>query len=340
MSQFHSALDKSVPGLKALVQGSLKFSLARDSSTATKRDWWLATSKAVQGIIIERMIATATVHNNRNAKRVYYLSLEFLMGRLFSNSLYSAGVDRRHGARPGGTGSRLRGTSPRGIRHGPRQRRPRPARRLLPRLAGHPRPSRHRLRHPLPIRPLQAGIPQRPPGRAARRLDATSAPRGRSCAPSTPSRSRSTATWRTSSTTAATMSRAGRARRNSSACPTTFRFPAIGTNTVNFLRLWESQRLRRVRSRGLQPRRLRRGRARKEPQRNHLQGSLPERQDRERQGTAPRAAVFLRRLFAERHHPPLPQDNEDWEDFPDKVAIQLNDTHPAIAIVELHAPAP
>ena len=32
------------------------------------------------------------MHNNRNAKRVYYLSLEFLMGRLFSNSLYSAGV--------------------------------------------------------------------------------------------------------------------------------------------------------------------------------------------------------------------------------------------------------
>ncbi|MET0253721.1 MAG: hypothetical protein ABW214_06785, partial [Terrimicrobiaceae bacterium] len=92
MSQFHSTLDKSVPGLKALIQGSLKFSLARDSSTATKRDWWLATSKAVQAMIVERMIATATAHNNRNAKRVYYLSLEFLMGRLFSNSLYSAGV--------------------------------------------------------------------------------------------------------------------------------------------------------------------------------------------------------------------------------------------------------
>lgn len=92
MSEFHSALDKSVSGLKSLIQGSLKFSLARDSSTATKRDWWLATSKAVQSIIVERMIATAAVHHNKNVKRVYYLSLEFLMGRLFSNSLYSAGV--------------------------------------------------------------------------------------------------------------------------------------------------------------------------------------------------------------------------------------------------------
>jgi starch phosphorylase len=38
------------------------------------------------------MIATQGVHHRKNVKRVYYLSLEFLMGRLFSNSLYSAGV--------------------------------------------------------------------------------------------------------------------------------------------------------------------------------------------------------------------------------------------------------
>ena len=92
MSHFQSALDTSVPGLKALIQSHLKFSLARDASSATKRDWWLATSKAVQSVIVERMISTQAAHHNKNVKRVYYLSLEFLMGRLFSNSLYSAGV--------------------------------------------------------------------------------------------------------------------------------------------------------------------------------------------------------------------------------------------------------
>lgn len=92
MSDFQSTLDKSVPGLKALIQNQLKFSQSRDSSTATQRDWWLATSKAVQSIIVERMLATQAVYHNQNVKRVYYLSLEFLMGRLFSNSLISAGV--------------------------------------------------------------------------------------------------------------------------------------------------------------------------------------------------------------------------------------------------------
>ncbi len=92
MSKFQTALDTSVPGLRALVRNALKFSLARDTATASKRDWWLATCKAVQSVIVERMIATQTEHNRLNVKRVYYLSLEFLMGRLFSNSLYSAGL--------------------------------------------------------------------------------------------------------------------------------------------------------------------------------------------------------------------------------------------------------
>ena len=60
-AEFKSSLDKSVNGLKALILNSLKFTLARDTETATKRDWWLATSKAVQGMIVERMIATATL---------------------------------------------------------------------------------------------------------------------------------------------------------------------------------------------------------------------------------------------------------------------------------------
>ena len=89
---FVTSMDKSPAGLKALVQNQLKFTLARDHNGASKRDWWIATSKAVQSLIIERMLATQEVHHQQNVKRVYYFSLEFLMGRLFSNSLYSVGI--------------------------------------------------------------------------------------------------------------------------------------------------------------------------------------------------------------------------------------------------------
>ncbi len=91
-SHFHSALDTSVEGLKRLVENHLKFSLARDKATATKRDWWLATSKAAQSVIVERMMATMAEQFVKNVRRVYYLSLEFLMGRLFSNSLINSGI--------------------------------------------------------------------------------------------------------------------------------------------------------------------------------------------------------------------------------------------------------
>ena len=89
---FHSTLDTSVEGLKTLILHQLKFGLARDPVTASKRDWWLATSKAVHCVLVERLMATQTKHRAVNAKRLYYFSLEFLMGRLYMNSFHSAGV--------------------------------------------------------------------------------------------------------------------------------------------------------------------------------------------------------------------------------------------------------
>jgi starch phosphorylase len=91
-SEFESSLDKSATGLKDLVQKQLTFTFARDTTTATQRDWWLASSKAALSVVIERMIASQARYYETNAKRVYYLSLEFLMGRLFSNTLLSAGI--------------------------------------------------------------------------------------------------------------------------------------------------------------------------------------------------------------------------------------------------------
>jgi len=90
--KFHSYFEKTAESMKDAILHQLKFSLAHDAASATKRDWWLSTSKAVQERIIERMIATQAVHNQQDVRRVYYLSLEFLMGRLFSNSLYNASI--------------------------------------------------------------------------------------------------------------------------------------------------------------------------------------------------------------------------------------------------------
>ena len=65
---------------------------ARHAATATSRDWWVATALAVRDTIHERMIATQAVHNARNVRRIYYFSLEYLMGRLFGNNLIATGL--------------------------------------------------------------------------------------------------------------------------------------------------------------------------------------------------------------------------------------------------------
>jgi starch phosphorylase len=80
-------VDSPVEILRSLILRHLISTLARDTKTATRRDWWVATALAVRDRIHERMIETQGVHNGQNVRRVYYFSLEYLMGRLFGNNL-------------------------------------------------------------------------------------------------------------------------------------------------------------------------------------------------------------------------------------------------------------
>ncbi len=66
--------------------------MARYAPSATLRDWWIASSLAVRDTIHERLIATQAVHNAKNTKRLYYLSMEYLMGRLFGSNLLATGL--------------------------------------------------------------------------------------------------------------------------------------------------------------------------------------------------------------------------------------------------------
>ncbi len=77
---------------RSLILRHLTSTLGRHAGSATPRDWWVATALAVRDSIHERMIATQAVHNAQNARRVYYFSLEYLMGRLFGNNLLATGL--------------------------------------------------------------------------------------------------------------------------------------------------------------------------------------------------------------------------------------------------------
>jgi len=78
--------------MKHSILRSLKYELARDPQTASKGDWWHAVAHATQQRVIERMMATQAEHAIVKTKRVYYLSLEFLMGRLLGNNIININI--------------------------------------------------------------------------------------------------------------------------------------------------------------------------------------------------------------------------------------------------------
>ncbi len=70
----------------------LEFSLAKDRFSATLRDCYKAMALSVRDRLIERWIVTQQTYYEQDAKRVYYLSLEFMMGRALGDALVNLGL--------------------------------------------------------------------------------------------------------------------------------------------------------------------------------------------------------------------------------------------------------
>jgi len=84
-----------VPNVTDLLRAFLRhlqYSLAKDKYSATKADLYLALSYAVRDMLAERWLDTQQSYYINDAKRVYYISMEFLMGRTLGNSLINLGI--------------------------------------------------------------------------------------------------------------------------------------------------------------------------------------------------------------------------------------------------------
>lgn len=86
-------IKQDVASFKASIQDHLTHTLARDVDNARSRDLWLATCHATRDLVLERFIETQAKHNNDNVRRVYYLSLEYLVGRQLSDTLSNSGLN-------------------------------------------------------------------------------------------------------------------------------------------------------------------------------------------------------------------------------------------------------
>ncbi len=85
------ALD--APSIKRSLANRLMYSIGKDPLTATERDWFYSSAAVVREGLIERWMETMRSYYREDTKRVYYFSMEFLMGRTLMNSMLNIGCD-------------------------------------------------------------------------------------------------------------------------------------------------------------------------------------------------------------------------------------------------------
>ncbi|MCG7872963.1 MAG: glycogen/starch/alpha-glucan phosphorylase [Candidatus Thiodiazotropha lotti] len=93
----HSAFEYDYLGsdskaIQRSVSNHLVYTIGKDPFTATEHDWMMAFSHVVRDRLIERWMETQRSYYKHDAKRVYYLSMEFLIGRSLINSLLNMDI--------------------------------------------------------------------------------------------------------------------------------------------------------------------------------------------------------------------------------------------------------
>ncbi len=78
--------------IKESIRRHVRYSVGKSERYATSRDRYYALCLSVRDMLVERWIRTQGDYYDQKPKRVYYLSLEFLMGRALRNAIINLGL--------------------------------------------------------------------------------------------------------------------------------------------------------------------------------------------------------------------------------------------------------
>ncbi len=78
--------------IKRAIVDHLRYTQSKSETQAHKVDWYFAISHMVRDRLVQRWIATRAAHEKAGAKSICYLSAEFLPGRLLANNLLNVGL--------------------------------------------------------------------------------------------------------------------------------------------------------------------------------------------------------------------------------------------------------
>ncbi|CAI8741989.1 glycogen/starch/alpha-glucan phosphorylase [Methylocaldum szegediense] len=82
---------KDIPSLRRALVNRLIYSIGKDPVETNERDWFFALAYVVRDLLTLRWMESMRRYYLQDAKRVYYLSMEFLIGRSLVNSLLNIG---------------------------------------------------------------------------------------------------------------------------------------------------------------------------------------------------------------------------------------------------------
>ncbi len=327
--------SEAVAAFGQSVLAKLTYMVGKDPAHAQEHDWLLATALAVRDRIVDRwMDATRRTYRD-GRKRVYYFSLEFLIGRLLFDALGNLGLTdtARAALRELGVDlDRLRRLEPdAALGNGGLGRL---AACFMESMATLGIPA-HRLRHPLRPRHLPAGAEGRLAARASRGLAVLRQPVGVRAPGGQLPRSASAAASRRSRRDGETTRYAWEPAERVNAVA--FDTPLVGWRGrhVNTLRLWSARRPTRCGSRTS----IAATTSARWPTACALEAISRVLYPSDETAAGHELRLRQEYFFASaslqdllrRHH----AQHGDFSSLADHVSIQLNDTHPAIAVAEL-----
>ena len=81
--------DKDTSKFQDSIRYHLKYSVGKLWKDASQNDFYTAFSLAIRERIVNGIMETEKRYEEQDVKRLFYLSLEFLMGRSLGNNLYN-----------------------------------------------------------------------------------------------------------------------------------------------------------------------------------------------------------------------------------------------------------
>jgi len=82
----------SIAAFQDSVRRQVRYALGKEWRNLSGYDLFTAVALAVRELLVDRMLETEARYQQVNAKRLYYLSIEFLMGRSLGNNLDNLGL--------------------------------------------------------------------------------------------------------------------------------------------------------------------------------------------------------------------------------------------------------